>query len=142
MSYTPTTWETGDTITAEKLNNMEDGIENANEPFIVTLTPTAQDFSGVMDKTPREIYNAYMEGRQIRAKMLGVYPEQYTDLWAFMTSAVLRYDPDSPEYGSSYVEINFEFVLEYGEAYFLVSAQTSYITSAYNTTVFPLTPMS
>lgn len=29
MAYTPTEWETGDIITAEKLNNMEQGIEDA-----------------------------------------------------------------------------------------------------------------
>ena len=29
MSYTPTTWTTGDTITATKLNKMEQGIANA-----------------------------------------------------------------------------------------------------------------
>lgn len=29
MSYTPTTWATGDTITAAKLNNIEDGIAEA-----------------------------------------------------------------------------------------------------------------
>lgn len=29
MAYTPTEWETGDVITAEKLNNMEQGIEDA-----------------------------------------------------------------------------------------------------------------
>ena len=28
MSYTKTTWQTGDTVTAEKLNNIEGGIEN------------------------------------------------------------------------------------------------------------------
>ena len=142
MSYTPTQWQTGDTITAEKLNNMEQGIEKANEPFVVTLTPTEQDFSGTMDKTAQEIYNAYMAGRQIRAKMLGVYPDQYTDLWAFMTSAVLRYNPDSPEFGGSYVEVKFEFVVQSGEDWFLVSASTYYSGSVYSTTVFPLTPMT
>ena len=29
MAYTPTVWNTGDVITAEKLNNIENGIENA-----------------------------------------------------------------------------------------------------------------
>ena len=29
MSYTKQTWVNGDIITAEKLNHMEDGIENA-----------------------------------------------------------------------------------------------------------------
>ena len=30
MSYEKQTWTTGDTITAEKLNHMENGIENNN----------------------------------------------------------------------------------------------------------------
>lgn len=29
MSYEKQTWETGEVITADKLNHMEDGIENA-----------------------------------------------------------------------------------------------------------------
>ena len=32
MAYTPTVWETGDVITAAKLNNMEQGIEDAQNP--------------------------------------------------------------------------------------------------------------
>lgn len=139
MSYTPTTWQTGDTITAEKLNNMEDGIKNANEPFIVTLTPTAEDFSGTMDKTPQEIYNAYKANRQIRAKILGVYHTENTDLWTFMTSAVLHDDP-IPEYST--VSVGFEFVLLYGEDWFLVSVSTSDVAPVYSTTLLPLTPMS
>lgn len=34
MSYTPTEWKNGDTITAEKLNHIEEGIENNNERII------------------------------------------------------------------------------------------------------------
>lgn len=30
MSYNPTTWQDGDIITAEKLNNIETGIVNAS----------------------------------------------------------------------------------------------------------------
>lgn len=37
MAYVKTTWETGDVITAEKLNNMEGGIE-AGQGFIMTGT--------------------------------------------------------------------------------------------------------
>lgn len=33
--------------------------------FIVTLTPTAEDFSGTMDKTPQEITAAYNAGQEI-----------------------------------------------------------------------------
>lgn len=32
MSYNKTTWQAGDTITAEKLNNIENGIEAADKP--------------------------------------------------------------------------------------------------------------
>ena len=34
MSYTPTTWTTGDTITATKLNKIEQGIANAGGALI------------------------------------------------------------------------------------------------------------
>ena len=50
MSYTPTTWETGDTITAEKLNNIEGGI--VNSCLIVN------DVSGTLDKTFSQISSA------------------------------------------------------------------------------------
>lgn len=40
-------------------------IESAVDPFIVNLTPTAQDFSGTMDKTVAEITEAYEAGRKI-----------------------------------------------------------------------------
>lgn len=38
MAYTPTDWQTGNIITAAKLNNMEDGIENALEKTGGTVT--------------------------------------------------------------------------------------------------------
>ena len=60
MSYTPTTWQTGDTITAEKLNNMESGIENVNEPFIVTVTGSSAD------KSYAEIVAAFEADKEVR----------------------------------------------------------------------------
>lgn len=44
MSYIPTVWETGDTITAEKLNNMEQGIEDA----FIAPTITSADAGSVL----------------------------------------------------------------------------------------------
>ena len=40
MTYTPTVWETGDVITAEKLNKAENGIEAASEAGIIPLSFT------------------------------------------------------------------------------------------------------
>lgn len=44
MSYTPTQWQTGDTITAEALNNMESGIAAANEGEILHITVTENGY--------------------------------------------------------------------------------------------------
>lgn len=43
-SYTPTEWETGDVITAEKLNHMEDGIADSgsSKSIVPTFTFTAE----------------------------------------------------------------------------------------------------
>ena len=38
MSYTKQTWETGDTITAEKLNHIEDGIDDASRQLSDKIT--------------------------------------------------------------------------------------------------------
>ena len=56
MSYTPTTWTTGDTITASALNKIENGIADAGGATIIT------DSSGTLDKTYAEIYNLVNSG--------------------------------------------------------------------------------
>ncbi len=47
------------------LNEIANGGGGSSNKFIVTLTPTAQDFSGVMDKTVEEINTAYEDGQEI-----------------------------------------------------------------------------
>lgn len=56
MSYTPTTWSSGDTITAAALNKMEQGITNSG-PLIVHINYD-QNGNRTLDKTWLEIYNA------------------------------------------------------------------------------------
>ena len=51
MAYTPTTWQTGDTITAAGLNKMEQGIANAG---VLAVT----DNNRTLDKTWQEIHDA------------------------------------------------------------------------------------
>lgn len=62
MSYEKQTWATGDVITAEKLNHMEDGIagDEANK-FIVNITDNG-DSTYSSDKTAKEIYEANESG--------------------------------------------------------------------------------
>ena len=56
MSYEKQTWTTGDTITAEKLNHMEDGIEN-NGTLVVNAVESGDIIT--LDKTWQEIYDAF-----------------------------------------------------------------------------------
>ena len=53
MSYEKNTWEIGDTITAEKLNNMEDGIEGAG--IVVVNLVDGEDHTFVGDMTYSEL---------------------------------------------------------------------------------------
>lgn len=59
MSYNKTTWETGDIITAEKLNNLESGVENAN---IVDVTSV----DGNLSMTFEEIQSVCAAGKLVR----------------------------------------------------------------------------
>ena len=52
MAYTPTTWENGDTITAEGLNNIEGGIASGG------VLVVHEDNYQVLDKTWKEITDA------------------------------------------------------------------------------------
>lgn len=58
MSYTPTTWTTGDTITATKLNKLEQGVANAGGGVSGLCTVT----SGTMDKSYNEIMSIVSAG--------------------------------------------------------------------------------
>lgn len=62
MAYTPTEWETGDTITAASLNKIENGIANAGSALICTLSYNEDLDEEALDKTVAEIYEAYSSG--------------------------------------------------------------------------------
>lgn len=60
---------TGETIALIKAFGKGNGGGGSNK-FIVTLTPTAPDYSGTMDKTVAEITAAYEAGQEIVFKVL------------------------------------------------------------------------
>lgn len=64
MSYTPNTWATGDTITAAKLNNIEDGIANAGGGWDAIIRLTHAENSGYDDDeniTPSIVDGTYAD---------------------------------------------------------------------------------
>ena len=58
----------------------KEAVAGASKPFVVTLTPTATNLSGTMDKTVGEINEAYQAGRKIVFKVtLPTYGTFYLD---------------------------------------------------------------
>lgn len=57
MSYTPTVWATGDVVTAEKLNKLEQGVASAGGGSGGGVM-IVNDVNGTLDKTWQEIYDA------------------------------------------------------------------------------------
>lgn len=59
MAYKKQTWATGDVITEEKLNHIEDGLANAGGVLVVN------DNDGTLDKTWKEIHDALVSGTNV-----------------------------------------------------------------------------
>lgn len=61
MAYEKQTWKTGDIITEEKLNHMEDGIASVG---VLIVNEYFDEFTEkqTLDKTWKEIYDALMNG--------------------------------------------------------------------------------
>lgn len=76
MSYEKHTWETGETITAEKLNNLEDGVASGSgSTEIFVLKFYTEDLETVTaDKSFEQLLEAYNSGKQIVA-YINVYNE-------------------------------------------------------------------
>lgn len=65
MAYTPTEWKCGDTITAEKLNKLENGLADCcggggSEPLIIRFDVERSNTEGVAlyDKTWQQVFDA------------------------------------------------------------------------------------
>lgn len=71
MSYNPTQWSAGDTVTSAKLNKMEQGISNSG---VLEINAVSDIESGTLhlDKTWQEIYDA--NGGVILLPSSGLYP--------------------------------------------------------------------
>ena len=82
MSYTPTTWSTGDTITASAMNKIENGIANASGALICNSSYSSQANTYVLDKTVQEIYDALLSGTPAYIKyQYGAINDYYGDLY-------------------------------------------------------------
>lgn len=64
MVYERTTWETGDIVTAVKLNKIEEALADIGNHFIVEFELTSGS-GGTVDKTLAEVKEAFISGSRI-----------------------------------------------------------------------------
>ena len=124
MTYEKTNWITGDIITAEKLNKIENGIEDASggsgsSPLIVNLNLDKDHMIYSLDRTWRDIHTALSEGRP-----------------AFVLETSAISDPSSPgsEFGSAKLSLITATEYEKNESesysqYTVVSSRMTFETS-------------
>lgn len=98
MSYTPTEWKNGDTITAEKLNKIEEGIEGASGVLIVTEIIDVER-QVVLNKTWQEIYDAVFSGKQ-------VFMQNSSDGIELIPLSKIYYLDSSSQYGVGFSNTN------------------------------------
>ena len=68
MSYSPTNWKNGDIVTAEKLNNLENGVQEAlagGVLFVPCNLDLGMKYTLTATKTAGEIYTAAQNGALI-----------------------------------------------------------------------------
>lgn len=118
MAYEKQTWVTGETITAQKLNHMEDGIANCGL-FVVTITYDDELQSYSCDKTNEEIYNAWVSGANVVATSAegGAIP-------------IIGADESAATFNKCYV-VGRSLIVDYYEIYTEDSVQTV-TSSTYN----------
>jgi len=84
MSYTKTTWQDGDVITAEKLNKLEDGVANAGSVLIVrtngeNLDKTWQEIcDSFINMVPVYLYEIYENGNDFGYALLSITGVQFS----------------------------------------------------------------
>ena len=112
MSYTPTTWAAGDTVTSAKLNKIEQGIVTASNNsgvFVVEMDGK----TSTLEATAGEIYQAFKDGKIIYIHLSSSSMDAYFGI------------------GSMHVE-------ESGFMFFAMSAQTTIAFTANSENDYPV----
>lgn len=106
MSYTPTVWSNGDSITAEKFNKLENGVAARNGIFWVTENENQE-----LDKNWNEIVGAVAAGMLPVLKAGGGHYFNVIPQASFRSGADYPYSID----GGAYTSASSTGVLAYHE---------------------------
>lgn len=116
MAYEKHTWYCGETVTAELLNHMEDGIAEggSNEPLVISVESSDECKGMIFSVTMQELRDAVGQNRPI-------YIDDGRDS-SFMLAISGRY-----EYEGGNIKATAIYVMPYGSDYQL-SSFTAYAT--------------
>lgn len=87
MAYEPTNWKTGDVVTSEKLNKLENGVANGGGFLKVASSLDDQERVETMDKTWQEIHDALVNGEYV--VLVDAYDE-YTKEYSATQSRIVE----------------------------------------------------
>lgn len=94
--YTPTEWATGDVITADKLNHIEEGIKDNDSLYINEIADEEQGLV-ILDAIANDIYDAFTNNKQIVIKLANTMSYLGMPSTGLVTGVKLR---DSDTWGS------------------------------------------
>lgn len=126
MTYDKYNWTTGEVITADKLNHMEDGIENADgggNEFVFTVTVDMDTETCTCDKTFAQIKDAIL-GKKIivayRHEIEGA--DSITSTYTYI--ALLNYDGEETIVVHYLISINADYNAAEWETIMIASDDT------------------
>ena len=84
MAYEKNIWKTGDIVTSAKLNHMEDGIADGTFLITVVIDPESPSMA-TLDKTWKEIHDAFLEGKQCVVVWDQSYDDNVSTAWSIVS---------------------------------------------------------
>lgn len=110
-------------------------VEAQEQPFIITLTPTSDDLSGTMDKTPAEIWEAYKAGYRFE-----FYISTIGNGHCAVTQTMEVDADEDGEYDCVVLQSNVVYALEDMSYPVLIEIITQTDSATYDTHMHTLTP--
>lgn len=97
MAYEKTTWQSGDVVTSEKLNNIENGIAS-RDVLICDITE-----GNTLNQKAGDVWNAYLNGRAVLLRTPDRLDPNATNLFSLFCAEntsggimVYFFNPDAP----------------------------------------------
>ena len=121
MSYNKTNWKSGDVVTSEKLNKMENGIADASGGFISATITSVTEEAQFLNITPNDIFDEHNTIKAI-CVFIWLITDPNDPLYAgeYMYNVAMLREAHASEYGYSvyFNGLDNEFIAEGRDDFF------------------------